>query len=151
MLSPNPPKNQRSPTTLKIRRRRATSTMEMVVAIALLAATATMVGKFVHQVKLGLRDRELSARFDWELMNAHERIGSWPLERITLEEIQQISLPKALTEHVANARLTASIQKIEKPLPATQITLAIECERYGQTIQPSVLTFWVPSSAEKTP
>ena len=56
-----------------------------------------------------------------------------------------------LTTRVANARLSASIQQIEKPLRATQVTLAIEFEQDGQKIQPSVLTFWVPALVEGSP
>jgi len=119
--------------------------MEVLVAIALLAAATTMVGAFVHQVKAGLRDRELSTRCDWELMNARERIGSWPVEQITQQQIQQISISESLTASIANAHLSAAIQKIENPVPAIQVTLAIEGELNDQTIQPSVLTFWVLS------
>ena len=142
----NPIKNLHSAASLRI----ATSTMEVVVAIALLAAATTMVGGFVHQVKAGLRDRELSTRCDWELMNARERIGSWPVEQITLQQIQQIPLSESLTAHIANAHLSASIQKIERPQSATQITIAIEGELNEQTIQPSVLTFWVLSITGET-
>lgn len=131
--------------------RRATSTLEVVVGIALLAAATTLVGGFVHQVKAGLRARELSARCDWELLNARERIGSWPVGQITLEQIQQIPISKSLTDRVASAHLSAAIQQIEKPMPATQVTLAIECELEGQTVQPSVLTFWVPVSIKGNP
>ncbi len=141
----------RSTCSLRACQRRATTTMEVLVAIALLAVAITLVGGFVHQVKIGLRDRELSTRFDWELMNARELIGSWPLEQITLERIQQISLSESLTNQATNPHLAASIQKIENPRPATQITLAIECELNGQTIQPSILTFWVPSTIEENP
>ena len=130
-------------------RRYATSTLEVVVSIALLAAATTMVGAFVHRVKVGLRDREFSTRCDWELINARERIGSWPVDQITLEQIRQIPMSESLTSQ--NARLAAAIQLIEEPVPATQVTLAIECERNGQTIQPSVVTFWVPASAEGNP
>jgi hypothetical protein len=134
-----------------VRARRGTSTLEVVVAIALLAAATTLVGGFVHQVKAGLRDRELSSRCNWELMNARERIGSWPVGQITLEQIQQISISKSLTDRVASAHLAATIQQIEKPVPAKQVTLAIECELDGQTVQPSVVTFWVPVSTEGNP
>ena len=123
--------------------------MEVLVAIALLAVATTLVGGFVHQVQAGLRDRELSTRCDWELLNARERIGSWRTEQITLEQIRQIPVSDSLTSLVENAHLTASIQDIEKPLPAKQITLAIECDLKGQTVQPSILTFWVTSTAAK--
>ena len=121
--------------------------MEVLVAISLLAAATTLVGGFTHQVRSGLRERELSTRCDWELMNARERIGSWPAEKITLEQIQQIPLSDSLTARANNVHLTAAIRNVEKPLPATQITLAIECDLNGQTVQPSILTFWVPVAA----
>lgn len=156
MVRRNPLHNHRSAMSppAEMSFRRATSTMEVIVAIALLAAATTVVGGFVHRVQKGLRDRELSARFDWELKNTRERIGSWPEEHLTLERIQQIELSKSLLpgdSPETKPRLTASIQKIEKPLPATQITLAIECNLHGQTIQPSIFTFWVPTSVEAKP
>lgn len=125
--------------------------MEMLVAMSLLAAAMTMVGKFVHQVQAGLKNQELSARFDWELLNARERIGSWAEEQITVQQIQQIPISDSLSSQVTNAHFAASIMKIETPLPATQVTLAFECEVAGQTIQPSMLTFWVASPAEENP
>lgn len=131
--------------------RSATSVMEVVVAIALLAAATTMVGGFVHQVKQGLRDRELSARCDWELINARERIGSWPVEQITTEQIQQIPISKPLSDRVVDAHWSSTIQPIEKPRPALQVTLALEFQRNGQTTQPSVVTFWVPLSNAREP
>ena len=133
------------------RQRSATSVMEVVVAIALLAAASAMLGGFVHQVKQGLRERELSVRCDWELTNARERIGSWPVDQLTTERIQQIPISESLSESVSDAHFSAAIQRIEKPGPAMQITLALECERYGQTIQPSVVTFWVALSSGREP
>jgi hypothetical protein len=132
-------------------RRTATTTMEVVVAIALLAVAATLVGRFVGQVKQGLRDRELTARFEWELLNARERIGSWTADRITLERIQQLPISDALASRLKNARLAAAVQNIETPLPALQVTLGLEGELNGQAIQPAVLTFWVPSTTAGEP
>ncbi len=147
---------QAQPLRLKApRSRAATSTLEVVIAVGLLAAAAWSVGQFVHQVHTGLKERELSTRCDLELMNARERIGSWPVERLTLDQIQQLPLSESLRNQMTDAHLTATIQPIEAPRPATQVTLAIECNHKGQTIQPSVLTFWVPvsatSAAEETP
>jgi hypothetical protein len=121
--------------------------MEVLVAISLLAAATTLVGGFTHQVRSGLRNRELSTRCDWELMNARERIGSWPAEKINLEQIQQLPLSDSLATRANNVYLTAAIRRVEKPLPAMQVTLAIECDVNGQTVQPSNLTFWVPIAA----
>ncbi len=128
--------------------RKAATTMEMLVAISLLAFAVTGMGQFVRQVNSGLRDRELSARIGWELLNARERIGTWPKERLTVEQIQKLPVSAALAESLEEAQFTASIVTIATPIRATQITLALECKVLGQPAQPAVLTFWVAAEGD---
>ena len=124
-------------------RRMATSSLEIVVAFALLVVAVTLVGRFVSQVKHGLRDRELSARTEWELLNARERIGSWSTEQITRERIEQLPLSKSLTDRFTSVSFVAQVQHVDQPIEAEQVTLAIAGELDGQKIEPAVLTFWV--------
>ena len=124
--------------------RAASSTAEVIIAIALLAIAASLVGRFVSQVRSGLSDRELGARIGWELQNARERIGSWSTDEITAERIGQMQVSKGIAGRIENARLNASVKRIESPVVATQVTLGLQGELKGQTIQPTVLTFWVP-------
>ncbi len=132
-------------------RRTATSTLELVIAFGLLVLAASMVGRFVSQVKRGLKERELSARIEWELINDRELIGSWSPDQITRERIEQIPLSKSLANRLTTGRLVAQVSHIEEPIAAEQVTLAIACERGGQTMEPAVLTFWIPSkSVEET-
>jgi hypothetical protein len=129
---------QQNPTT-----RTAATTVEMLVAISLLVFAVTAMGRFVVQVNHGLRDRELSARIDLELMNARERIGSWPIERITSSEIGQLRVSEPLANGLADARFVAAVAEIDQPVRATQVTLALQCTLNSQLAQPAVLTFWV--------
>ncbi len=124
--------------------RTATSTAEVIIAVALLAIAASLVGRFVSQVRSGLRDRELSARVGWELQNARERIGSWSTDEITKERIAQLPVSKAVASKLENARLNATVLRIDSPVVATQVTLGLRGELNGQAVQPAVLTFWVP-------
>ena len=131
--------------------RRAASTAEVMLAIALLAIAAPLVAKFASQVRRGLQDREISARLEWELINVRERIGTWPAEQITAERIGQVPISSSLTEQVPSAKLSAKVSQVEKPVAATQVTLAVQCERGGQTIEPATLTFWVPAKRSEEP
>ncbi len=83
--------------------------MEMLVAISLLAFAVTAMGQFVSQVSSGLRDRELSARIGWEIMNARERIGSWPIDDITVEQIEQLQVSEPLAKSLTAAKFTARV------------------------------------------
>ena len=125
-----------------------TSTLEVVIAFSLLVVAVTFVGRFVSQVRVGLKDRELSARTEWELRNARERIGSWPVEQITRERIEQLPLSKSLSDRFESAGFVAQVQHIDQPIVAEQVTLAIAGTRDGQKIEPAVVTFWV-SAEEK--
>ncbi len=130
-------------------RRAGTSTLEVVIAFGLLVVALTMVGRFVSQVKSGLRVRELSNRTEWELLNARERIGSWSPEQITRERIEQLPLSKSLTDRFTSAAFVARVTHVDQPIVAEQVTLAIAGELDGQKIEPAVLTFWVPVEKPK--
>ena len=132
-------------------RRRAASTAEVLIAIALLVVATTLVGGFVSQVSDGLRDRETSSRLEWELLNALEVIGSWSADEITAERIAELPISAALADRVKNAKLSAIVAQIDKPARAMQVTLGIRCEWQDQLIEPSTLTFWVPLEQSEQP
>lgn len=132
-------------------RRRAASTAEVLIAIALLVVATSLVGGFVSQVSDGLRDRETSSRLEWELLNAREVIGSWSADEITAERIAELPISAALADRVKNAKLRAIVAQIDKPARAMQVTLGIRCEWQDQLIEPSTLTFWVPLEQSEQP
>lgn len=127
------------------RSRRAATTIELVAAIAILAACSSIVLGFVSQVRQGLRDREIAARLDWELMNVREEIASWEASSITVEKIQQLTVSQALRDSLDDCQWIANVEIMEQPIPAKQITLALNVTLRGQPAQPAILTFWVPT------
>ncbi len=125
------------------RRRRGTTTMEIIIAVALLGIAASLMGQFAIQVRQGLRDRELNCRCDWELLNLRERIGSWSLDQVTTERIAQVEVSEPLRKRLTEPKFKALVARVDQPTPALQVTIGLEAVRDGQVIQPSTLTFWI--------
>ena len=116
---------------------------EVIVAIALLGTATVAIGRFAVMTKQGLRERELGTRLSNELLNARERIGSWPLEQITAERIEGLPFSKSLAEQVDDLKWRTFVESISEPVNALRVTLKLECLLHGQTAQPQALTFWV--------
>ena len=122
------------------------TTTEVLVSIAVLGAAVTGVGKFASTMQQGLRDRELSARIGWEVLNAREEIGSWNFAEITAERIEAMPVSDVLHRDILDARWEAQVEIIEQPVAATQVTLALAGNYRGQAARPQRLTFWVARS-----
>lgn len=116
---------------------------EVIVAIALLGTATVAVGRFAVMTKQGLREQELGARLSAELLNARQRIGSWPQEQLTAEHIEELPFSAALAEQVDDLKWRALVEPITEPASALRVTLRLECSLHGQTAQPQALTFWV--------
>ncbi|MCC7337984.1 MAG: hypothetical protein IT422_23080 [Pirellulaceae bacterium] len=116
---------------------------EVIVAIALLGTATVAIGRFAVTTKQGLRERELATRLSNELLNARERIGSWPQEQLAAEHIEAIPFSKSLTEQVDDLKWRAIVDPVAEPVSALRVTLKLECSLHGQTAQPQTLTFWV--------
>lgn len=125
--------------------RMAVTSMETLVAIIVLSIAAMAVSQFVVTVHSGLQDQELSQRIGWEIENARELIGSWPVEKITQERIEQLPFANGLSENLVQARWVARVKQVEEPMPATRVTLGIECQYQGQVAMPQEMTFWIPA------
>lgn len=125
------------------RRRYGTSMAEVIVAIALLGTATAAIGRFAVMTKQGLRERVLGTRLSNELLNARERIGSWPQEQITVEHIEQLPFSKSLAEQVDHLKWRTIVEPMTEPVNALRVTLKLECSLHGQTAQPQALTFWV--------
>lgn len=124
-------------------KRYGTSMAEVIVAIALLGTATVAIGRFAVMTKQGLREREIGARVSNELLNARERIGSWPHEQLTAKRIEELPFSKTLAEQVDNLKWRAIVEPITDPVNARRVTLKLECSLHGQTAQPQALTFWV--------
>lgn len=125
-----------------------TSVVELLVALALLGTVALGVGQLTVRTKEGLRNRELSSRLNWELKNARETIGAWPVSEITVEKIQQMPISLSLASQLEDLGWEASIEAISQPVDALQVTLTLRCRIDEQAARPVSLTFWVDASQE---
>lgn len=125
--------------------RSAVTSMETLVAIIVLSVAAIGVSRFVAAVHSGLRDQELRQRIGWEIENARELIGSWEAEEITEDRIEQLPFSNGLAESLSEVRWVSRVNRVEEPIPASRVTLAIECQHQGQIAKPQELTFWVPA------
>ena len=125
------------------RLRNGASLAEVLVAIALLGMATVAIGRFAVMTKQGLRQRELGTRLSTELLNARERIGSWPQEQLTVEQIGAIPFSAELAEQVDDLKWRAIVEAVEEPTRALRVTLKLECTLQGQSAQPQAITFWV--------
>lgn len=131
------------PQSGRVLSRRASITTEAVMSIIILAAATAVVSRFAATFYSGLNDRQLAAQVGVEISNARELIGSWPLRKVTEENIAALQVEGLLSERLENARWEAEIVDIEEPLPLRQVTLNLVCEYEGQQATPETLTFWV--------
>ena len=127
--------------------RSGVSSIEILVATALLATVITGIGRLAHTTHQGLRDRELAARLHWEIVNAREQVGTWAADQITAARIEALPFSPALTTQLDGLRWQAQVHTITEPATALQVTLAIHCMVESQAAEPATLTFWVPSPA----
>ncbi|MEO8268851.1 MAG: hypothetical protein ABI557_03965 [Aureliella sp.] len=125
------------------RKRYGSSIAEVIVAITLLGTATVAIGRFAVMTQQGLHQRELSTRLSAELLNARERIGSWPQEQISVEHIEGLPFSQTLTEQVDELKWRAIVEPISEPISALRVRLQLECALHGQTAQSQALTFWV--------
>ncbi|MEZ6133337.1 MAG: hypothetical protein R3C53_00365 [Pirellulaceae bacterium] len=133
-----------------VARRPAFSTVEVTVAIILLALTAGTLGRFVASVRHGLRERELSCYLGWEIENARARISTWELADVSVENIARMPFSPAIVERLPDARWTSTIETITEPIAAIQVTLQLQCTLHGQAAEPARLTFWIDPAVDES-
>ncbi len=131
--------------------RNAFSTMEVTVALLLLTACAMGVGRFVSQVQVGLRERELSRCLGWEIENAKETILSWQPSQVSVARIESLPVSEAALQRLAAAGWQAEgwradVTSIEQPVNALQVTLRLVCRLESQPAVPKKMTFWIADS-----
>lgn len=154
-----------------IQRVRGYTIAETVVALAILGFVITGIGQFASYINSGIDDLRLSKQIRWEIENARELIGTWPVERVTTENIDQLPISVRLSEELSDAKWKSSVAPVSFSLlqssssssgsnnadgttvPAKTVTLQLQAQYKGQSISPVELTFWVfdsPTSANTT-
>lgn len=131
----------------KPRLQRGTSTVEVIVALAVLATAVVGIGRFASTTNRGLRERQLSSRIGWELTNAREQIGAWVPEMITPSRIENLPFSSGLSDQLQDLQWQAEVAPITAPADALQVILTLRCTFQGQTARPASLVFWVPSAS----
>ncbi len=152
-----------------IQRVRGYTIAETVVALAILGFVLTGIGQFASYVNTGIDDLRLSKQIRWEIENARELIGTWPVERITTENIDQLLISARLSEELSDAKWKSSVAPASFSLspssssssgssnadgtkiaiPAKTVTLQLQAQYKGQSISPVELTFWVFDSTNE--
>ncbi len=126
--------------------RRALTVIELIVALALLSVAMLTASKMLAQLiqngkALSSNDQALQM-----LVNFRELIGTWPVDRITPENIQQLSSPKNAVASENPYRLDANIVECQEPIVGKQVTLQISWQSSVGEPRQSTLAFWVPKS-----
>jgi hypothetical protein len=130
------------------------STVELLVSIGLLGLVLAAIGKMQHQIGQAIGQRELYQAIGWELENAKEEIQSWPSDRVTQEQIEQLSLSESLTRQLDKPQWQADISKQSidsNGRVATRVRLWLKANHSGQAIRPVELTFWRDLRMQESP
>lgn len=133
----------RSMNRLVGRSRRATTSLETVVAIALLGVAVSALGNMLGRIQHGLNDRELATRVSWEIDNARERIGSWAVDQITPDRIEELPISEALQDRVENLKWQSEVTPITDPIQGVRVRIDLTFDYRGQAVAPNGRTFWV--------
>jgi hypothetical protein len=128
--------------------RSGTSVTEIIIATVLLSTAAAGVTRFISHAGTGLQGLEQRHAMMRELENARAIIGSWPIDEVTAEKIEQIPFSASVQPASSTIQWQAQVKRIDVPLAALQITLAIQTVRQQQSSIPVKLTFWLPYTAE---
>ncbi len=120
-----------------------TTTVELIVAMVVLATAVVGVGRFASNTGQGLRARELSSRIGWELANAREQIGSWQPASIAVDKIESLSFSESLRENLDDLRWQAEVEAVSEPAHAIRVVLTLHCRLQDQPARPASLVFWV--------
>ena len=121
---------------------------EIIVSLALLTAALVGIGRFVHTVQAGLKERELSHLIGWEIANVRDTISTWKLEDISVERIESLPIPKVLSARVGSAHWRAIVDPVEQPVHGLRVTLAFKCVLHEQESEPEQLVFWIATHGE---
>ncbi len=125
--------------------RGGTSTVELLVSMAVLTTAVLGVGRFASTTRQGLHDRELNSRIGWELANAREQIGAWQPTDVSVKEIESLPFSDYLKQELSDVRWQASVESISEPAQVLQVTLALHCTINEQAARPASLVFWIDS------
>jgi hypothetical protein len=136
--------------------RKAFSTLELIVALALLTSVVASVGKYASYVQRGIRDRQLAQQLHWELVNTRELIASWKIAEVTKQRIESLPISAQLVEQLTQASWLATVEP-ESAVAAFSsdvlaVTLQFRANLRDQAIRPLELKFWVaPPATQQQP
>ncbi len=145
-----------------IQRVRGYTVTETVIALVILGFVITGIGQFASYINTGINDLRLSKQIRWEIENAREVIGTWPVERVTTDNIDQLPISSRIAEELSDAKWKSSVAPASFSLSAGSstssgsiadgtsmtvaaktVTLQLQAQYKGQSISPVELTFWV--------
>lgn len=135
--------------------RKGFSTIETLVALALLGMLMLLVGKFATHVRGGLEQRRLAKVLQWELENGREIVGSWPVDQISQERIAHLPFSALVQSELDDLEWYSEVRAapLELPnhqtndmsVPALQIRLGLRGTYQEQQLRSNELSFWVLS------
>ena len=124
-------------------RRKASSMIEVIVAMFILASLITAVTKVTiltaHQ-RRAVQRRQLAFS---ETANLMERAAATPWNETTTQDFSNFKIPPYLKQQLPSATLKIEVDEVPKPLPAKRITIEVFWNNAaGQQVEPVRLVSW---------
>lgn len=122
-------------------RRCGITQLELVVASILLGATLLSITKFRQSNLLSGQHTQQASWAQSRLLNARGLIGTWPMDDITVANIEK--LPADDSDFLRRSQWLATVDEIEEPIRSKQVSLALRWQVGDVQHTTPGLVFWV--------
>ena len=118
--------------------------MEVLVGCGILVAAALTTSMFHARTQASARAVRLAAQARSAVLNAREELGSWPASELSLDRIEQLTIPDELSEALPEARWIINLQQVDEPIQGKRVFIDLQWRGSGGQLQStSGITFWV--------
>ncbi|RMF39065.1 MAG: type II secretion system protein [Planctomycetota bacterium] len=117
--------------------------LEVLASLTLLSVATVLVGTAGPRLRSNLEQEELHRRIGWAQGNLQQQVLGWDPATISEQRIATITPDNGLDRFIADARWNAEVQRIDQPVRALQVTVALTGQYRGQSIRSRSFTFWI--------
>ncbi len=119
---------------------------EVMISVVLLGLLLTLLVPLVKSVNESRRIADQRRVALIELSNLLEQVASWPREKVTVDDIQKLSLSETTKAALPDATLTSKATAETAPAGLMKIELALKWSQPGANAPPVRLTGWLAAA-----
>ena len=123
------------------RKRTGTTHLELIVAAVLLTATLAGITAYRQRTIVSNQMVQSASLAQSRVLNMRREIGSWPIDEITVANIEK--QPADELAGLPAARWVVAVSEIDTPVAGKQVTLAMQWKAGSTFASSPSLTFWV--------